>query len=608
MKQVDKPSADLTGSADSSVAVTGSGGGTIAYQDNPIISALPNHLKQFIVDQNYAAYTPVNHAVWRYVMRQNFAFLKDYAHKAYVDGLLRTGIGIERIPSIESMNEILGRIGWAAVPVDGFIPPAAFMEFQAHRVLVVAADMRQINHIEYTPAPDIIHEAAGHAPIIADPEYAEYLRRIGYIGSRAMSSKKDFELYQAIRHLSILKELDNPNPTEVEAAERDVEDKQQNLGEPSEMARLSRLHWWTVEYGLSGDIDNPKIYGAGLLSSIGESASCLSPEVKKLPYNLDTQDFAFDITTKQPHLFVTSDFKHLIDVVEQFADTMAYRVGGCEGLTKAIECRNACTAQYSSGLQVSGVLVDCRCRPNEAQPYFIRTSGPSALALSDTQVDGHGADYHADGFSSPIGRLKGESTPLEQMSDGDLDRLGIIADGPATLEFESGIVVTGRCERVLRHEGQIVLLTLADCTVTDANEVLFQPEWGMFDMAVGASITSVFSGAADKTAYEEVSLVPRERTIKIDHDENTLALFDLYQSVRDCREGRRDKATLTSVWRELSSKYTDDWLLATEIIEILQAENLHPELSSAIRTYLGDLSERRPEISKLIDDGLALID
>ncbi len=64
------------------------------------------------------------------------------------------------------------------------------MEFQEHKVLVVAADIRQINHIEYTPAPDIIHEAAGHAPIIADKKYAEYLRLFGEIGRKAFSSGK----------------------------------------------------------------------------------------------------------------------------------------------------------------------------------------------------------------------------------------------------------------------------------------------------------------------------------------------------------------------------------------------------------------------------------
>ncbi len=129
--------------------------------DNAAVAATPKHLLQFAVDQRYDDYTPVDHAVWRFIMRQNIFFLREYAHKVYFQGLLNTGISFERIPRIQEMNDILAKIGWGAVAVDGFIPPAAFMEFQAYKVLVIACDMRQIHHIEYTPAPDIVHEAAG---------------------------------------------------------------------------------------------------------------------------------------------------------------------------------------------------------------------------------------------------------------------------------------------------------------------------------------------------------------------------------------------------------------------------------------------------------------
>ena len=318
--------------------------------NNKAVAALPKHLLQFAVDQRYDEYTSVDHAVWRFIMRQNMFFLREYAHKLYFQGLLDTGISFDRIPRIEEMNEILGKIGWGGVAVDGFIPPAAFMEFQAYRVLVIACDMRQINHIEYTPAPDIVHEAAGHAPIIVDQEYANYLQRFGEVGAKAMSSKKDFEVYEAIRHLSILKEQPNPDAEALEKATKLVEERQKNLGDPSEMALLSRLHWWTVEYGLIGPLDKPKIYGAGLLSSIGESVSCLEPNVNKIPYSIDAQNVPFDITTKQPQLFVTRDFQQLGEVLEEFASKMAFRVGGLEGITKAIECKNTATCEYSSAV------------------------------------------------------------------------------------------------------------------------------------------------------------------------------------------------------------------------------------------------------------------
>src|SRR6266513_2085624 len=413
--------------------------GGISYS-NAAVAATPKHLLQFAVDQRYDDYTSVDHAVWRFIMRQNIFFLREYAHKVYFKGLLNTGISFERIPRIEEMNDILAKIDWGAVAVDGFIPPAAFMEFQAYKVLVIACDMRQIHHIEYTPAPDIVHEAAGHAPIIVDREYSKYLQRFGEVGAKAMSSKKDFELYQAIRHLSILKERPNADPKEVDDAQKLVEYRQKNLGEPSEMALLSRLHWWTVEYGLIGTLENPKIYGAGLLSSIGESVSCLEPNVKKIWYSIDAKNQAFDITTRQPQLFVCRDFQHLRDVLEEFANTMAYRVGGLEGINKAIECNRVATSEYSSGLQVTGVSTETiadradvisSASPSHhsslvtRHPVYLRPTGLTALAFANKQLPGQGPDRHAEGFGSPIGRWKGTNVAPENLTDDQLRSIGI---------------------------------------------------------------------------------------------------------------------------------------------------------------------------------------
>jgi phenylalanine-4-hydroxylase len=174
-------------------------------------------------------------------MRQNYSYLKDAAYYPYIPGLKQAGLTIERIPSMQEINDALAAIGWGAVTVDGFIQPAAFMEYQAFRVLVIAADIRELDHIEYTSPPDIIHESAGHAPIISDTAYNRYLSRLGAIGTRAIFSHRDQELYEAIRSLSILKELPHPDPGELQQAEDRVTFLQENMGEPSEMALLSRL-------------------------------------------------------------------------------------------------------------------------------------------------------------------------------------------------------------------------------------------------------------------------------------------------------------------------------------------------------------------------------
>ena len=505
--------------------------------NNPQVANLPKHLRQFIVEQRYENYTPIDQAVWRYVMRQNYSYLKHVAYYPYIKGLNRAGLSIEYIPHLQTMNDHLGKIGWGAVTVDGFIPPAAFMEYQAYRVLVIAADIRQINHIEYTPAPDIIHESAGHAPIIADRDYNNYLSYFGSIGAKAMFSSKDFELYEAIRKLSILKEAAGTPETQIKKAERHLQQVAEDMGKPSEMALLGRLHWWTVEYGLIGNLENPKIYGAGLLSSIGESASCMQDNIKKLWYNKYTVNYPYDITKTQPQLFVTETFQNLIDVLEEFADTMAFRRGGAEGLVKAIECKNTATAVYSSGLQVSGVFTELGLDASDALS-FLKTTGPSALALNGKQLTGHGKEYHSSGFSSPVGKLKDQSKPLEDFSSSDFAAIGLVKGQHSTLIFESGIELEGIVKDVLKSENKVIMISFNQCFVSDKNgAILFQPEWGVYDMAVGERIVSVFNGAADKDAFEVLIPISKQATRHHNYDSKTIALHGIYAKIRSIREG-----------------------------------------------------------------------
>lgn len=567
--------------------------------NNPQVAALPRHLKQYIVKQHYEHYTPIDHAVWRYVMRQNYSYLKDVAYYPYIPGLQKAGLTIEKIPDLQDMNNALAKIGWGAVTVDGFIPPAAFMEYQAYRVLVIAADIRQLKHIEYTPAPDIIHESAGHAPIIADKDYHQYLSYFGSIGAKAMFSAQDYELYEAIRALSILKEMPDADPAEIKKAEDQVAYWQNNMGQPSEMALLSRLHWWTVEYGLIGTLENPKIYGAGLLSSIGESSTCMAPDVKKLWYTPEAVNFSYDITKPQPQLFVTPNFQNLIDVLEQFADQMAFRVGGSHGLQKAIESKNTCTAVYSSGLQVSGTFTNAF--DADGHVTFIRTTGPTNLSYNNQQLNGHGKNYHKDGFSSPVGKLRGQATCLEDLEPG---QAGIHINKKATLNFESGIAVTGMVKNILRKHGKTILVTFEECTVTAADgKLLFDPTWGTYDMAVGETITSVFCGAADKDAFDDIAYRPKTNTFHPEYSAQTRELHQLYQQVRDIRQNHLGYDALPKIWQQLQADHPTDWLCPLEILEILDHEELMPDLALQIHNFLNERASNEPEYKKLITDG-----
>lgn len=569
---------------------------------NGILDKLPHHLMQLVIDQPYNNYTAQDHAVWRYVMRQNVRYLSKVAHGSYLEGLKRTGISIDMIPQMYGMNRILKEIGWAAVAVDGFIPPAAFMEFQAYNVLVIAADIRPIDQIEYTPAPDIIHEAAGHAPIIADPVYAEYLRLFGWIGSRAFASARDYEIYEAVRHLSILKADPYTPAMAIFEAESYLAQAESIQEAPSEMARIRNLHWWTVEYGLIGDLKNPKIYGAGLLSSIGESYSSLQPEVKKIPYSLDAVNYNFDITTRQPQLFVTPDFQHLTDVLNEFAGTMALRTGGVDGIMKAIESGYTGTCVFSSGLQVSGTFQEMII--HREAPVYIRTEGPTQLCYGDSQLPGQGKDYHSHGFGSPVGRLINSSSPLETLSDGDLQALGIVTGKKIIIDFESGLKVDGILESILRKEGKILVMSFSDCRVTFRDRLLFDPAWGMYDMAVGEKIVSAFSGPADPFAFELQYSVPKEKTHKIFHSAEALKLHHLYQIVRDFREKKTSEIDLLGTWTIIKQEYPQEWLLPLELLELTKDKPEYKSLEDEIRTYLLTVKSADPDIKRLIENGM----
>jgi phenylalanine-4-hydroxylase len=575
------------------------------FESNPLIDRLPKHLKQFIIPQDYTDYTPINQAVWRYVMRKNVNYLSKVAHQSYLEGLEKTGLEIDSIPNMYGMNRILKEIGWAAVAVDGFIPPSAFMEFQAYNVLVIACDIRQLEHIEYTPAPDIIHEGAGHAPIIANPEYAEYLRRFGEIGCKAISSSRDYELYEAVRLLSIVKEAEGTSDEEIKAAEDQVEFLQNNMGELSEMSKIRNLHWWTVEYGLIGTVENPKIYGAGLLSSIGESAWCMTDEVKKIPYDISAADQSFDITKPQPQLYVTPDFAQLSSVLEEFANKMALRTGGLSGIQKLITSKAMGTAELSTGLQISGVFTNVI--ENEGKPVYIQTTGKTALSYREKELVGHGTASHPDGFGSPIGMLKGINLAIEDMGPRDLRAYDIYEGEQITLEFEGNIKVSGEIITGTRNlQGEILLIKFKNCTVTHGETVLFAPEWGIYDMAVGKKITSAFSGPADVSSFDMITHIPSSHTIKQKKSSKREELENLYLNIRNLREGKPAEITLKEAFGAVTASHEKDWLLSVEIAELAKKEN-HLDLIDKVLNHLENLKKIRPEIAHLIEGGLELI-
>lgn len=569
-------------------------------------ATVPSHLAKYVVEQNYSRYTAEDQAVWRFILRQLKHFLSQHAHSAYVDGLRKTGIEIEQIPDISVMDQKLREFGWRAVPVSGFIPPAAFMEFQSLGILPIASDMRSLDHLAYTPAPDIVHEAAGHAPMLILPEYAAYLKKYADVARNAILTKEDLDQYEAIRLLSDVKENPASTAKDVADAELRLNTVNQLISEVSEAGWLSRMNWWTAEYGLVGPLKGPKIFGAGLLSSVGESRHCLSTLVKKIPLSISCIDMAYDITEPQPQLYVAEDFHHLHEVLDQLAQKMAFRVGGTTGLVRAQAARTVNTVQLNTGLQISGIF-ESFIGQGEICDFF-KFKGPVALAVQGQQLPGHGIGHHANGFSAPLGRIGGQA--LSKASDSEMTDLGIRQGGKAQLKFDSGIELTGEVVNWVRHQGQLLLVQFKNCQIQRGSEVFYRPEWGTFDLSVGESITSVFGGAADRSAYGNSDQFVAARVPARRFSAEQQNLFSFYTELRLFRQ--KPPPNPIEEWQRLAARYrasfSSDWLMAIELIELvslLKLESLQSE-AAQLAAGLNSRSGLSPAAKECIADGLRI--
>ncbi|MES2769951.1 MAG: aromatic amino acid hydroxylase [Bdellovibrionota bacterium] len=558
---------------------------------------IPFHLKKYIVEQEPAKYTPIDQAVWRFVLRQLKNYLSKNAHESYLDGMKATGISVEEIPSIESISAQLAKYGWKAAPVSGFIPPATFLELQALKILPIASDMRTIEHLTYTPAPDIVHEAAGHAPMVAHPEFRKYLEEYAQVARKAIINRKDLDLYEAIRDLSDIKEHPNATETEKKSAQEKLDSISHNMGEPSEASLLARMAWWTTEYGLIGH-DNPKIYGAGLLSSAGEGKSALSTQTKKIPFSMDCILYSYDITEKQPQLFVADSFKTLSRVLEEFSKTMAYKRGGLYGLEIAKNAETTNTVEFGLkdsevGAQVSGRLTEIHKNGDHAA--YLQFTGPCQISYQEKELENQGITRHKDGFGCPVGKIKSKTTEKNNQTK---------------ILWESGVELNGILVSEIKKDSKVLIQIYKDCKVTYQGKTLFDPSWGEYDLVLGEKVVSVFSGAADKEAYGEFEDFSAKKIPPKKYSDQQQNLFNLYQKVRDLRKNIKSnnniEKELIQILAELNKNHQKDWLLKLEILELSHQLNSKPSWTSEIEDALLEKSKQNEEVSHFIAEGLKL--
>ena len=566
------------------------------------LGQIPEHLLEYTTQQNPDLYTPIDHATWRFVMRVSKVFFKDHAHPLYLKGLEITGIATDRIPLVSEMDEALKKLGWRAVAINGFIPPSVFLEFQSLRILAIACDIRKLENIGYTPSPDIIHEAAGHAPIVADPAYRTYLEAYGEVARNAIISKFDLELYEAIFKLSEIKEDPHSTPEAIAKAQAHFEKTASRETIPSEAALLTRMAWWTTEYGLIGDLDYPLVYGAGLLSSVLESFHCFDPQVKKIPFSLKaTIETSYDITRPQPQLFVAKSFEELTTALDEFANQMAFRLGGAKALQIAQTAENTVTVVFENGIQLTG-LVENYIEDSTHEAIAFTLGGRKQFSYHDLASE----EIHESQLNDSILFLMFDpavsTLPLEGLQR-KLHSSGLHANG--------GYRIQGRFQKEIYIGAMGRLLLLDQVKIYNKqDEIIFQSHLKLYPLILGSKVVSVFGGAADRKefALRNSNLVKKVTVHETNLTQENFAISKLYQRVRDFRnETRTDVEALYPILNDLNETYPEDWLLRMELLELYHTHKPESVITAQLRRQLQALKEKNKAISDLIQLGLSTI-
>ncbi len=232
----------------------------------------PDITLDFTIDQNWDHYTPEEHGVWRTLYRRQAEVLPGRAAPEFLDGLTRLDLGEEGIPDFRRLNEELHKLtGWTVVAVPGLVPDDVFFEHLANRRFVAGQFIRKPDQLDYLQEPDIFHDVFGHVPLLANPVFADYMEAYGKGGLRALGFHT--------------------------------------------LHNLARLYWYTVEFGLIETPEGMRIYGAGIVSSKGESIFCLEdPSPNRIHFDLvRLMRTNYRIDDYQQTYFVISDFQELFD-------------------------------------------------------------------------------------------------------------------------------------------------------------------------------------------------------------------------------------------------------------------------------------------------------
>lgn len=229
----------------------------------------------YLIAQDYAAYTPAQHAVWAELIRRVLPSLEEHAAQEYLDGFEVIGLQHDRLPDLQAVSQrLMPHTHWSSTPVSGFLPAPAFFEMLSTRRFPTTTWIRSIESLEYTPEPDIFHDVFGHVPLHAHPVFADFLEHYGRVCAATT--------------------------------------------EESVLEKLGRIFWYTVEFGVMRQHGALKVYGSGLISSHGECQRVVRGECA-------IHDFSLDVVLNTPvkvdefHqlLFAVSSFDQIYDAMRE---------------------------------------------------------------------------------------------------------------------------------------------------------------------------------------------------------------------------------------------------------------------------------------------------
>ena len=227
-----------------------------------------------IVEQPWESYTVTDHQVWAQLFQRQRALLVGRACDEFLNAQDAMGMGLGQIPRFTELNALLQRkTGWQLIGVEGLLPELDFFEHLANRRFPVTWWIRRPDQIDYISEPDLFHDLFGHVPLLMNPLFADYMQAYGIGGVKA-----------------------------------------HGLGAEA-LVNLTRLYWYTVEFGLIRQHDGLRIYGAGILSSKGESIHCLeSAAPNRIGFDLKRiMRTRYRIDTFQKTYFVIENFNQLFE-------------------------------------------------------------------------------------------------------------------------------------------------------------------------------------------------------------------------------------------------------------------------------------------------------